>query len=53
MKIITGTVVIVAAGAYLKWALRPVSVAFDIGRETERIIRRLRSGEVPVPSQNP
>lgn len=53
MKIITGTVVIAAAGAYLKWALRPVRAGYKLGRETERIIRRLRAGEEPVPVPRP
>ncbi len=28
----TGTAGIVAAGAYLKWAVRPVTIAYQLGR---------------------
>ena len=40
---ISGGAVVVAAGAYLKWAVRPVAIAYRLGREVGQLRERVRA----------
>lgn len=52
ITIIIATTAVVPAGAYLRWATRPVLAAYDLGRQLERVLRRDR-GRQQVRSRCP
>ena len=45
--IIAGAVI--AAGAYMKWAARPVLLAYELGKAAEHVRARWRPASAPPP----
>lgn len=44
---------IAAAGAWLRWAVVPVRIAYDLGRISERQCARIRAGVVTHLARHP
>jgi hypothetical protein len=44
MKIVVILAAVVVAGVYLRWAIRPVLVAYEVGRRVERMLTTLNDG---------
>jgi hypothetical protein len=42
-----------AAGAWLRWAVAPVRIAYDLGRLSERQCARIRAGAVSHLARHP
>jgi hypothetical protein len=43
MTIILIASALIATGAWLRWAIRPVVFAYEVGRETERLVAARRN----------
>jgi hypothetical protein len=44
---------VAAAGAWLRWAVVPVRIAYDLGRFSERQCARIRAGAVSHLARHP
>jgi hypothetical protein len=44
-----GAVTITAAGAYLRWAIAPIRIAYQVGKRVERILATRRESR-PLPA---
>lgn len=42
-----------AVGAWLRWAVAPVRIAYTVGRQAERLCARLRAGAAGHPAHRP
>lgn len=46
INIVVGVAGVATAGAWLRWAVIPVRIAYDLGRLSERQCARIRAGAV-------
>jgi hypothetical protein len=53
MNIVVFVAGVAAAGAWLRWAVVPVRIAYDLGRISERQCARIRAGVVTHLTRHP
>jgi hypothetical protein len=53
INIVVVVAAVAAAGAWLRWAVIPVRIAYDLGRLSERQCARIRDGAVSHFARHP